>query len=127
MEFDSSSLGYILDFLAGFFIIQSIVLRSKRHIKAESSTLYDGNPLVYESQLKAFWDGWIGVVLLFIGLFLHLIHFEIHVYIFLISAALSVTVPYVFTFLIKRTIKKEVRHEHPHYDQVTKNMEDGKY
>lgn len=127
MEFDSSSLGYILDFLAGFFIIQSIVLRSKRHVKVESSTLWDGNPLIYEAQLKAFWDGWIGVTLLFIGLVLHLVHFEIQIYIFLISTALSVIAPCGFTFFISRTIKKEVRHEYPHYDQVTKNMEDGKY
>ena len=123
----SSELGYIVDFLAGFFIIQSIVLRSKRHIKVESSTLWDGNPLIYEAQLKAFWDGWIGVTLLCIGLFLHLFHFEMQVIVFWISTLLSIIAPCIFTFFIQRRIKKEVRDEYSHYDQVKKNMDEGKY
>jgi len=77
----SSILGYILDFLAGVFIIQSIIFRSQKHIETETQPVWDGNPLLHESQIKAFRDGWIGALILFAGLLLHIIHFEISVYI----------------------------------------------
>jgi hypothetical protein len=121
----SSELGYIIDFLAGFFIIQSIILRSKRHIKIESSTLWDGNPLLYEAQLKAFWDGWIGVALLLIGLIFHLIHIELDTLFSIISISLSIGIPSTFRFLIRYKIEKDVRKEYSFYDEVKKRAKSG--
>jgi len=115
---DSSALGYIFDFLAGIFIIRSIVLRSKRHIEVEASTLWDGNPLLYESQLKAFWDGWLGVVTLFIGLILHLYHFEFPLSTGLLTIGITILLYIVAIYLLNKRIATEVRKVYNHYDKV---------
>ena len=127
MHFDSSSLAYILDFLAGVFIIFSIIFRSRRQIKTEAETLYDGNPIVYESQLNAFWHGWTGCGVLFAGTFLHLLHFEIEPRQFALTLTLILIILVVIKRVIKRSVEAEVQKRYPHYELVKKNMKDGKY
>jgi hypothetical protein len=127
MEFNSSDLGYILDFFAGIFIIFSIVFRSKRRIKVDAETLYDGNPFVYESQLKAFWDGWAGGILLFIGKLNHLFHFDIKKGYFIGIVIFTLLLLIILRVAINYITEKEVKSRYPHYNQVKKVMDDGGY
>ncbi len=114
----SGELGYILDFIAGFWIIQSLIFRSKRHIYHETTPLWNGNPLVYESQLLAYTDGWWGVFLLFIGLIFHLFRFEFTIFISVCITITTVLVSLVFHFFARKWVEKEVRKEYSCYDEV---------
>ena len=127
MEFNSSSLGYIIDFLAGVFIVFSIIFRSRRKIKVESDTLYDGNPLVYESQLKAFWDGWIGILLLLAGTVIHIYHFDMEPSRFVSIITLILILLTIARFLISSITEREVKKRYPHYNDVKRLMKEGKY
>lgn len=127
MNLNSSTLGYILDFFGSVFIVFSIIFRSKRRISVDSETLYDGNPFVYESQLRAFWDGWIGIVIFFTGTILHLFHFELDFKYFILVLILIITFLVACRFLIKSFTEKEVRRRYKHYDSVKQAMKEGKY
>jgi hypothetical protein len=115
---ESSALGYVFDFIAGFLIIQSIILRSTRHIKVETSSLWDGNPLLYETQLKAFWDGWLGVLVLFVGLILHLIHFALPLCMGLVTVGMTIVLCSIARHLLEKHIAAEVRKEYASYDEI---------
>lgn len=127
MEVTSSTFAYILDFLAGVLIILSIILRSKRQILVEAETLYDGNPLIYESQLNAFWDGWIGTGLLFSATLFHIFHFDLSPCSFALSLTLLLLLLVAVKCVIRRVVEKEVRKRYKHYDNVMKAMKEGKY
>lgn len=127
MEFNSSSLGYILDLLASVFIVFSIIFRSKRRIQVDSEALFDGNPFVYESQLRAFWDGWIGIVLFTLGTVLHLFHFEIGFCNFIAILISTILFLIILRVKLRVFIEKKVKRRYQHYDSVVKAMNEGKY
>ncbi|MFA6353578.1 MAG: hypothetical protein WCW93_01460 [Candidatus Paceibacterota bacterium] len=127
MDFSSTSLGYILDLFATIFIVFSIVFRSKRRIGVDSETLYGGNPFVYESQLRSFWDGWIGIIIFFIGTVLHLFHFQLGIRNFILVLILTIILLIILRLIIIFFIKRDVRKRYKHYDSVKKAMDEGKY
>jgi hypothetical protein len=120
---ESGIIGYILDFVAGFWVIQSIILRSKRTIRSETQTYWDANPFLYESQLKAFWDGWLGIVLLFIGLLFHLYHFSVSVCKGITIIGVIVLASVIFRIIIAAYILKAVRKQHPNYDAAKEQID----
>lgn len=124
---DSSAIGYIIDFLGGVFIILTLILRSRREIKVEGETLWDGNPMVYESQLSASRDGWVGTTLLFIGMLCHLAHFKVEM-LYGVSAIISlVGALWFLRHFSQGMIEKEVRRKYSHYDLVKENLQKGVY
>jgi hypothetical protein len=124
---DSSSLGYIVDFLGGVFIIFTLILRSRKEIKVEGETLWDGNPMVYEAQLKASRDGWVGTILLFVGMLFHLMHFEVMLLRGVAGVILLIAVLIALRYFSQEYIENEVRKRYTHYDLVKENMKKGVY
>lgn len=121
----SSQLGYILDFIAGFWIIQSIIFRTYRHIEVESQDLWDGNPLTHKAQLDSFWDGWMGVMQLFIGLILHLVHFEINFKIGIVAISVFVILNIAIRIIINVKIEHYLINKYKETYNVVKKRAKG--
>jgi hypothetical protein len=117
---DSSDLGYILDLIAGFWIIQSIILRSKRHIRKETAIFWDGAPFIFEAQLIALWDGWFGVIQLLVGTIFHLYHFELGQKTLIIVVLGIIIVSIIFRLFIKKIILRQVKKDYPDYEEMKK-------
>ncbi|OGI22075.1 MAG: hypothetical protein A2808_03525 [Candidatus Moranbacteria bacterium RIFCSPHIGHO2_01_FULL_55_24] len=111
---ESSTIAYVFDFVAGFWIIKSIVLRSKRVIKDESRTYYGGNALVLRAQLSAFYDGWIGLIFLAVATLLHLFHFSMNpCWALLLIALAHISAILISKFYIEKKIALLMKEEYP--------------
>ena len=106
----TGSIGYIIDFIAGLWIIRSIILRRQKHIDIESQQLWAGNPLQHEGQLKSFSDGWVGGIQLFIGLIFHLREFEIQmgqgIYILISVIVISINASWLSMTVIRNKMSR---------------------
>ena len=124
-KMESSELAYAFDFLAGVWIIQSIIFRSQRHIEVESQSIWDGNPLLHESQLKAFSDGWMGTVQLFIGLLLHLFKFDVEACIGLFVIGIALFLSILVKMIIEKKIEKKMEKIYPNSYAIVKRRAGG--
>jgi hypothetical protein len=93
-------------------------------MKFESKALtWDGNALTYETQLKAFYDGWMGIVLLFVGTILHISHFEVE-----LSTGIKIVCGVLFLsviascFLKTCVLSRDIKKVYKNYDETKIRM-----
>jgi len=67
MEHDLYTISLVTDIFGAFWLAKGIIWKSKRKIKLEATTFYNGNPYLRASQKQAFFFGWFGFAFLTIG------------------------------------------------------------
>jgi hypothetical protein len=109
------ALGLLFDIYGSFWLVKSIIWRSRKQIELETGTYFDNNPYALISQIGSKWSGWYGFTFLalgFLGQFLNQIHnFYITISLIIWIIAALIVVGFVFNNFIKRELNKKIPKE----------------